>query len=416
MEIIVLPDPDAVARTAADIIEQQVRRGPSVLGLATGSTPLGTYRELIDRHRHGLSFADAQAFLLDEYVGLPASHPESYRSVIRREFAGHVDFAPDAVHGLDGEAADPAAEAARYEASIAAAGGVDVQLLGIGTDGHIGFNEPMSSLASRTRIKTLTEQTRRDNARFFASPDEVPEHVLTQGLGTILEARHLLLLGLGEAKAAAVDAVRFQTVSSCPARARLAAIRDPMIPRPRKAILVMHRSLRTTGARLRPPGGAPAPRGPVHPGRGGSGGELEVLGLGQVLVRRAVAVVRERRALARRALARARPALQGVAVDVEARLRGLSQELVGECQVALHDVQHARLRAHREVGADVVEQGFGGVGEVVTVGRQALDRRLAGSEHAPVIGVRAFRVRILEDLVRDLPVDRPAEHVHGFTP
>jgi glucosamine-6-phosphate deaminase len=220
MEIIVLPDPGAVARTAADIIEERVRRGPSVLGLATGSTPLGTYRELIGRHRDGLSFAEAQAFLLDEYVGLPSAHPESYRSVIRREFAGHVDLAADAVHGLDGEAADPAAEAARYEASISAAGGVDVQLLGIGTDGHIGFNEPMSSLASRTRIKTLTEQTRRDNARFFASPDQVPEHVLTQGLGTILEARHLLLLGLGEAKAAAVAAaVEGPVAAVCPASA-----------------------------------------------------------------------------------------------------------------------------------------------------------------------------------------------------
>ncbi|WP_369046737.1 glucosamine-6-phosphate deaminase [Sinomonas sp. P10A9] len=221
MEIIVLPDTDQVARTAADIIEERVRRGPAVVGLATGSTPLGTYRELIRRHREeGLSFTDAHAFLLDEYVGLPASHPESYRSVIRREIADHVDFASDAVHGLDGEAADPAAEAARYDASIAAAGGIDVQILGIGTDGHIGFNEPMSSLASRTRIKTLTEQTRRDNARFFARPDDVPEHVLTQGLGTILEARHVLLLGLGEAKAGAVAAaVEGPVAALCPASA-----------------------------------------------------------------------------------------------------------------------------------------------------------------------------------------------------
>ena len=219
MEIIVLPDPDAVARTAADIIEERLRRGPAVLGLATGSTPLGTYRELIRRHREeGLSFAAAQGFPLDEYVGLPASHPESYRSVIRREIADHVDFAPGAVHGLDGEAADPQAEAERYERAIAEAGGVDVQILGIGTDGHIGFNEPMSSLASRTRIKTLTAQTRRDNARFFSSPDEVPEHVLTQGLGTIMEARHLILLGLGEAKAEAIAAaVEGPVAALCPA-------------------------------------------------------------------------------------------------------------------------------------------------------------------------------------------------------
>jgi glucosamine-6-phosphate deaminase len=221
MEIIVLPDPGDVARTAADIIEEKVRNGPSVLGLATGSTPLGTYRELIGRHRrNGLSFAAAQAFLLDEYVGLPAGHPESYHSVIRREFTDSVDFTTGAVHGLDGEAENPAVEASRYEASIAAAGGVDVQILGIGTDGHIGFNEPMSSLASRTRIKTLTEQTRRDNARFFAGPDEVPGHVLTQGLETIRQARHLLLLGLGEAKADAVAAaVEGPVAAVCPASA-----------------------------------------------------------------------------------------------------------------------------------------------------------------------------------------------------
>ena len=221
MEIIILPTPGDVARTAADAIEDQVRRGPSVLGLATGSTPLDTYRELIDRHRSGgLSFSSAQAFLLDEYVGLPPEHPQSYHSVIRAEFTATVDFGAGAVHGLDGMAADPQAEAAAYEGRIAAAGGVDLQILGIGTDGHVGFNEPMSSLASRTRIKTLTRQTRLDNARFFASPDEVPDHVLTQGLGTIREARHLVLLAMGEAKAEAVAAaVEGPVAAICPASA-----------------------------------------------------------------------------------------------------------------------------------------------------------------------------------------------------
>ncbi|WP_136609348.1 glucosamine-6-phosphate deaminase [Sinomonas albida] len=221
MEIIVLPDADAVANAAAGIIQARVERGPAVLGLATGSTPLGTYRELIRRHREeGLSFADAQAFTLDEYLGLPADHPESYRSVIRREFTDSVDFADGAVRSIDGQAEDPEQEALRYDAEIAAAGGVDVQLLGIGTDGHIGFNEPMSSLASRTRIKTLTEQTRRDNARFFPSIDEVPHHVITQGLGTIREARHLLLLGLGEPKALAIAAaVEGPIAANCPASA-----------------------------------------------------------------------------------------------------------------------------------------------------------------------------------------------------
>ncbi|MGO4237184.1 glucosamine-6-phosphate deaminase [Pseudarthrobacter sp. YAF2] len=221
MEIIILPTPDDVARTAADAIEEQVRRGPSVLGLATGSTPLGTYRELIERHRNGgLSFASAQAFLLDEYVGLPAGHPQSYHSVIRDEFTASVDFGAGAVHGLDGLARDPQAEASAYEARIAAAGGLDIQILGIGTDGHVGFNEPMSSLASRTRIKTLTRQTRLDNARFFDAPDDVPDHVLTQGLGTIREARHLLLLAMGDAKAEAVAAaVEGPVAAICPASA-----------------------------------------------------------------------------------------------------------------------------------------------------------------------------------------------------
>ncbi|MDQ0824099.1 glucosamine-6-phosphate deaminase [Arthrobacter sp. B2I5] len=221
MEIIILPTPSEVARAAADAIEDQVRRGPSVLGLATGSTPLGTYQELIERHRSGgLSFAQAQAFLLDEYVGLPAGHPQSYHSVIREEFTASVDFGADAVHGLDGMAEDLQSEAAAYEARIAAAGGVDIQILGIGTDGHVGFNEPMSSLASRTRIKTLTRQTRLDNARFFDSADAVPDHVLTQGLGTIREARHLLLLAMGEAKAGAIAAaVEGPVAASCPASA-----------------------------------------------------------------------------------------------------------------------------------------------------------------------------------------------------
>jgi glucosamine-6-phosphate deaminase len=178
-----------------------------VLGLATGSTPLPVYRDLARRHAAGeLSLARARAFLLDEYVGLPPGHPQSYRSVVARELEEPVDLAPGAVQGPDVHREGQAllAACAEYEAAIEAAGGVDLQLLGIGTDGHIGFNEPGSSLASRTRLKTLTEQTRRDNARFFDSLDEVPRHVVTQGIGTILEARHLVLLAFGRAKATAV--------------------------------------------------------------------------------------------------------------------------------------------------------------------------------------------------------------------
>ena len=169
-----------------------------MLGLATGSSPLGAYRLLIEDHRAGkVFFAACRAVLLDEYVGLPPDHPEAYRAVIRREFTDHVDLTPDRLHGPDVWADDLPAACARYDRLLAELGGVDLQLLGIGTDGHVGFNEPGSSLRSRTRVKTLTTATRADNARFFASPDEVPHHVVTQGLGTITDARHVLLVATG---------------------------------------------------------------------------------------------------------------------------------------------------------------------------------------------------------------------------
>lgn len=206
MEVVIAPGP-ALARLAADAIEALLRRRPdAVLGLATGSSPLAVYDELARRHAEdGLSFARARAFMLDEYVGLPAEHPERYRNVIETEIASRVDFAPGAVQGPDGLAADLVEACAGYERAIADAGGVDVQLLGIGTDGHVAFNEPGSSLASRTRIKTLTRQTREDNARFFGGDvDRVPTHCLTQGLATIMSARHLVLLASGRGKAEAV--------------------------------------------------------------------------------------------------------------------------------------------------------------------------------------------------------------------
>jgi glucosamine-6-phosphate deaminase len=205
MEVVIAP-PGELARLAADAVEGLVRANPeAVLGLATGSSPLAVYDELVRRHKEGLSFARARAFMLDEYVGLSVDHPERYRNVIEKEFASRVDLAPGAVRGPDGLAADLPAACAAYEASIADAGGVDLQILGIGTDGHIAFNEPGSSLASRTRIKTLTKQTREDNARFFGgSVDDVPRHCLTQGLATIMSARHLVLLASGRAKAEAV--------------------------------------------------------------------------------------------------------------------------------------------------------------------------------------------------------------------
>ena len=152
-----------------------------------------------------MSFSKAKGFTLDEYVGLPPDHPERYRNVIDTVFVSRVDFAPGAVAGPDGLASDIPAACAAYEDAIRAAGGIDLQILGIGTDGHIGFNEPGSSLASRTRIKTLTRQTRMDNARFFGDDiNAVPTHCLTQGLGTIMDARHVVLVATGRSKAEAV--------------------------------------------------------------------------------------------------------------------------------------------------------------------------------------------------------------------
>ena len=207
MEVVVCQDAAEIGDIAADAIVALLARKPdAVLGLATGSSPLAIYDELAARYDAGLvSFAQARGFTLDEYVGLPIDHPERYRTVIDTVFVSRVDFAPGAVQGPDGSATDVPAACAAYEEAIKAAGGVDLQILGIGTDGHIGFNEPGSSLASRTRIKTLTKQTRIDNARFFGDDLEaVPTHCLTQGLGTIMEARHVILVATGRSKAEAV--------------------------------------------------------------------------------------------------------------------------------------------------------------------------------------------------------------------
>src|ERR1700744_4268516 len=223
MEVVPLGSAGEIAVTAADIIEAVVRARPAaVLGLATGSTPLPTYQELIRRHAAaaGPSYAGVTCFNLDEYVGLPAGHEQSYRATIARELTDGLGISPGQVNGPDPSPDGLPTAGERYEVLIAQAGGIDVQFLGIGGDGHLAFNEPGSSLASRTRIKTLTAQTRKDNARFFGSPDEVPAHVLTEGIGTILQARHLLLIVTGESKAAAVAAaVEGPASAACPASA-----------------------------------------------------------------------------------------------------------------------------------------------------------------------------------------------------
>lgn len=197
-EVVIVESADAAGEIAADAIENLVRTKPdAVLGLATGSTPLTTWRALAARD---LDLSAVRGFALDEYIGLPVGHPESYRSVITREVVEPLALTPSLVR-VPADEGPLELAGANYERAIDEAGGVDLQVLGIGRTGHIGFNEPGSSFASLTRVKTLTEQTRLDNARFFDSLDEVPMHCITQGLGTIMRARHLVLLAFGSAKA-----------------------------------------------------------------------------------------------------------------------------------------------------------------------------------------------------------------------
>lgn len=207
VEIVIQSNTELVGEAVADRIVSLVNYTPdAVIGLATGSTPLPVYQALRKRYEAGeVSFASVQTFNLDEYAGLPTDHPESYRSVIRAELTDHLDIPPASVHTPDGNAADLDRAAWEYEAAIHAAGEVDIQLLGIGQNGHIGFNEPGCSLASRTRVEHLTASTRAANARFFDGDiSAVPERSITQGLGTIMDARHVILLAFGEQKADAV--------------------------------------------------------------------------------------------------------------------------------------------------------------------------------------------------------------------
>ena len=208
MEIRIVADEEQRGEVVADLVEQMLREAgsaPVTLGLATGSSPLPAYTELIRRHReNGLSFAPVNAVLLDEYVGLPAEHEQSYHRFIRDSFTAHIDIDDRAVLSPNGCAADPDAEALAYDRRIREGGGVDLQILGIGSNGHIAFNEPGSSLGSRTRVVGLTRSTIADNSRYFASREDVPIQALSQGLGTILEARRIVLVASGENKAAAI--------------------------------------------------------------------------------------------------------------------------------------------------------------------------------------------------------------------
>ncbi|MFA5689834.1 MAG: glucosamine-6-phosphate deaminase [Kiritimatiellales bacterium] len=209
MEVIIQKDAETGSRTAAKIVAQLIKKKPdAVLGLATGSTPLLLYKELIRMHnKDGLDFSGVRTFNLDEYIGLPADHEQSYYRFMHENFFDHINIAPENIHIPDGMTKDIPAFCAKYEKTIIAAGGIDLQVLGIGSDGHIGFNEPVSSFASRTRMKTLTQQTVADNARFFSGDEsQVPKHCITMGIGTIMEARMALMLAFGAGKADAIAA------------------------------------------------------------------------------------------------------------------------------------------------------------------------------------------------------------------
>jgi glucosamine-6-phosphate deaminase len=220
MLVIVTENYDAMSREAARLVADRLRKKPNlVLGLATGSTPLGLYKELIRMQKDdGLDFSKVTTFNLDEYVGLPPSHNQSFYYFMQENLFKHINLDPRHIHVPQGMAKDVDQFCRWYERRIEECGGLDLQILGIGANGHIAFNEPGSSLGSRTRIKTLTGTTRLDNARFFERHEEVPRYAITMGVGTIMDAKELLLLANDTGKADAVRAaVEGPITAMCPA-------------------------------------------------------------------------------------------------------------------------------------------------------------------------------------------------------
>jgi glucosamine-6-phosphate deaminase len=203
MEIIITRTYEEMSQLAAEMIKRQLLKKPSsVLGLATGSTPIGTYKELVRLHNEeGLDFSKVTTFNLDEYLDLAPSHDQSYRYFMDHHLFNHINLDPRNIHVPYGHAEDVEEFCQWYEDEMKRAGGIDLQILGIGGDGHIAFNEPGSSLGSRTRLKTLTKQTIEDNARFFKHAEEVPRFAITMGVGTIMEAREIILVANGAKKA-----------------------------------------------------------------------------------------------------------------------------------------------------------------------------------------------------------------------
>lgn len=220
MNILTFRTDDELNKAGAGIITGMLQTNPrSILGLATGGTPVGIYRELVETHRQGLvSFAKATTFNLDEYVGLERTHPASYFAFMQEHLFGSVDVNPAACHIPDGTATDLKTECARYDSLLEQVGQIDMQLLGLGHNGHIGFNEPDHSLVRSTHVVELREQTREANARFFNKPEEVPTHAITMGVGTILKAKMILLVVRGQDKADIVArALQGPITTECPA-------------------------------------------------------------------------------------------------------------------------------------------------------------------------------------------------------
>ncbi|NLV92272.1 MAG: glucosamine-6-phosphate deaminase [Firmicutes bacterium] len=206
MKTMIFPDHAAMSRYAAQMIADQVRANPaSVLGLATGSTPEQTYEELVKIHREeNLSFAQVTTFNLDEYWGLAGSHPASYRYYMQERLFNYIDIPLEQTHIPRGDVVDAAAECARYEELLATHGPVDLQILGIGTNAHIGFNEPGTEFGSTTHLVDLTQDTIEANSRFFSSPDDVPKQAISMGIKSIMQARQIVLMASGSSKADAV--------------------------------------------------------------------------------------------------------------------------------------------------------------------------------------------------------------------
>lgn len=229
MRIIIAENYDEMSKRAADIIASQVRIDKhSVIGLATGSTPTGAYRELVRQHKEeGLNFSNVDTFNLDEYLGLAACHPQSYRYFMNEHLLNHININPKRTHVPNGMAKNPEKECMEYDIMIEGVGGIDLQLLGMGSNGHIGFNEPNISFVAPTNVISLTEATIQANSRFFTSSDQVPKKALTMGFRAIMQAKRVIFVVSGKAKSAMVRQ----------------ALQGPVTPQVPASILQLHQDL-----------------------------------------------------------------------------------------------------------------------------------------------------------------------------